>query len=78
MQEDSFSIVVDKSALTRRKFIYNNTPYTQLSFVVEHLNKSLSTLKPTQMFYIIGYTSAPYAVLQKPVYATPKNIQVHI
>jgi hypothetical protein len=76
MQEDSFSIVVDASASSSRKFFFNGKAYTRMSFVVEHLNKTLSQLKPTQMFYIISFYSGPFPLFRQPVYATPKNIEV--
>jgi len=75
MQEDSFSIVIDASASSSRKFFFNGKAYTRMSFVVEHLNKTLSQLKPTQMFYIISFDSGPFPLFRQPVYATPKNIE---
>jgi hypothetical protein len=76
MQEDSFSIVIDSSAASSRKFFFNGKAYTRMSFVVEHLNKTLSELKPTQMFYLISFNSGPYPLFRQPVYATRQNIEV--
>jgi hypothetical protein len=76
MQEDSLSIVVDASYEMREKFFFNGKAYTRMSFLVEHLNKSLSALKPTQKFYIITFSSGPYSLYKQPRYATSENIQV--